>query len=74
MKRLAAIRARRRELLLDVDAGRRGACVALARVRQWLAPVSIGIAAGQAIAGRGWLRIAALASAALLLVRRARQP
>lgn len=72
MSRLAAIRARRGEVLREVQATRLHAMEALASARKWSSSLSLGMAAGQILAGRGWFRAAVLVPAALMVLRRLR--
>jgi hypothetical protein len=70
MNRLATIAARRHALVRETQATRQSVRATVGRARVWVAPISIALAAGQAVAGRGWVRAAALASVAMLLLRR----
>lgn len=71
MNRLDAIQARRGEVLRDIARTREAARAAVGRARDWVAPMAMGVAAGRAISG-GWMRAAALLSAALVLWRKLR--
>ena len=70
MNRLDRIAMRRALLLVEIAHTREAVCRTARGVRSAVAPVTLGIAAGQALAGRPWLRAAALIGMAALTARR----
>lgn len=70
MNRLDCIAMRRALLLAEIAHSRDAVCQMTRSMRSALAPVTLGIAAGQALAGRPWLRAAGLIAVAAVTARR----
>lgn len=70
MNRLDRIAMRRALLLAEIAHTRDAVCHTARGLRGALAPVTLGMAAGQALAGRPWLRAAALAGMAVVTAKR----
>lgn len=70
MNRLDHIALRRAALLAQIAHTRDAVGQTVRGVRSAVAPVTLGIAAGQALAGRPWLRAAGLIGLAAMTMRR----
>jgi hypothetical protein len=66
---LDRIAARRVALRFEMRQTRASVCASVQRLRSWFGPAAIAVAGVQALAGRKWLRLAALGMAGAAAVR-----